>query len=261
MSVIDILIKKVEELTRAVNSIRSSSKKIHELSDISGEQIFVAASNGSETGKILLPSQNPDSPNTISDAWRDVDLLPTSSVILNKDNASFNLSVNRNSWSTIPYIRGFKNGEPIDGLNGFLRNDSSELITLKHNLLSDPEVTIPFFLSNGSDYNIKPNEILSFKYSLKRNRCEISIYDFCAITPLKPQSEVYRIEKEHLETEKVVFELKNIPSENEFLFTFCNGVLLNPDGINVSDNFIVIDKKTIEYEFKVGMKITVNYKY
>lgn len=56
MSVTDILIKKVEELTRAVNSIRSSSKKIHELPDVSGEQIFVAASNGSQTGKVLLPS-------------------------------------------------------------------------------------------------------------------------------------------------------------------------------------------------------------
>lgn len=76
-----------------------------------------------------------------------------------------------------------------------------------------------------------------------------------------PKSEVFRISQEHLDSENVVLELKELPSENEFIFTFCNGVLLNPNGIRISDRFLVIDKKTIEYEFRAGMKITVNYKH
>ncbi|RRJ91533.1 hypothetical protein EG240_05875 [Paenimyroides tangerinum] len=262
MSLIDTLIKKVEELTKAVNSIRSSSKKIHELPDLSGEDVYVAASNGNETGKVLLQTQNLIPPPTISNSWKDIELLPSSNLIFNRDNTSINLITNRNSWGvTIPNIKGFGRSEPTDGLNGFLRNGSSELIVIKHNLLSIPGITIPFFLSSGSDYSIKPNEILSFKYSSLRNRCEISVYDFSAITPLTPKSEVFRISQEHLDSENVVFELESTPSENEFLFVFCNGQLLNNAGISVVENILIIDKKTIEYEFRVGMKITVNYKH
>ena len=69
MSLIDTLIKKVEELTKAVNSIRSSSKKIHELPDLSGEDVYVAASNGNETGKVLLQTQNLIPPPTVKNTW------------------------------------------------------------------------------------------------------------------------------------------------------------------------------------------------
>lgn len=76
-----------------------------------------------------------------------------------------------------------------------------------------------------------------------------------------PNSEVFRISQEHLDSENVVLELKEVPSENEFIFTFCNGVLLNSNGIRISERFLIIDRKAVEYEFRVGMKITVNYKY
>lgn len=262
MSLIDTLIKKVEELTRAVSSIRSSSKKIHDLPEISGEDIYVAASNGVETGKVLLQPQNYNPPPTISNSWEDVELLPSSNFNFNASSTCFNFSVNRNSWGvTIPSIKGFSAGEPTDGLDGFLRNGGNELIIIRHNSINIPGVTIPFFLSNGADYSLKPNEILSFKYSTKRNRCELSVYDFSAITPLKPNSEFFRISQEHLDAESVFIELKEIPSENEFLFVFCNGLLLNSAGISAAENILIIDKKAVEYEFRVGMKITVNYKY
>lgn len=262
MSLIDTLIKKVEELTRAVNSIRSSSKKIHDLPEISGEDIYVAASNGAETGKVLLSNFSQTEPNNFVSPWKNIDLSPVSSFFLDNNTNSYNFIIENDMWSNnTPNIKGFMNGTPSDGLIGYLRNGSGLQIVLGHNRVNEPEISIPFFLSNGLDYQMSPNEILSFKYSKERNQCELSVYSSDALVVLTPITEVFSLSDSDLSQPNITLDLKEIPSKNDFVSVYVNGVFINPDDLITVENILIIAKSNIEYPIKSGMKVTVNYKF
>lgn len=262
MSLIDTLIKKVEELTRAVNSIRSSSKKIHELPEISGEDIYVAASNGAETGKVLLSNFSQTEPNNFVSPWKNMDLSPVSSFFLDNNTNSYNFIIENDMWSNnTPNIRGFKGKNPSDGLIGYLRNGSRQPIILKHNLVNESEITIPFFLSSGLDYQMNPNEILSFKYSRDRNQCELSVYSSEALVPLQAMTEVFPLSESDLSQPNITLKLSETPSKSDFMSVYINGVFINPDDLITVENVLIIAKSNIEYPIKSGMKATINYKF
>lgn len=262
MSLIDILIKKVDELTKSINFIKSSSKTIYELPTISGEDIYVAATNGKETGKFLISNYSESEPRNYSSPWYNIDLSPASNFFLDDQNSSYNFIVENDLWSiTTPLIRGFYEGTPSDGLVGYLRNGHKEPIILKHNLINDSAVRIPFFLSSGLDYQMNPNEILSFKYSKERNQCEVSVYSSEALVPLKAMTEVYQLSESDLSQPNITIKLKEAPSKSDFTNVYVNGVFINPHDLITTDNILIIAKSNIDYPIKSGMKVTINYKF
>lgn len=262
MAIIDILIKKVEELTRAVNSIRSSSKRIVDLPEISGEDIYVAATNGVETGKVLLSNFSQLEPGNYVSSWKNINLSPASSFFLDDNINSYNFIIENDMWSNnTANIKGFKGENPSDGLIGYLRNGSKQSIILKHNLINEPEITIPFFLSSGLDYQMNPNEILSFKYSKDRNQCELSVYSTEALVPLTAITEVFPLSESDLLQPNITLKLSETPSKSDFMSVYINGVFINPDDLITVENTLIIAKSNIDYPIKSGMKATINYKF
>lgn len=259
---VDILIKKVKELTEIVNSIQLNSKSINDLDIINGEEIYVAASNGTHTGRIKVQEASNTIPITPSFAWRNINLIPSSSFFLNDEFNSYNFISSSNSWGGVnPNIKGFNGDSPSDGLIGYLRNGGQEPIVLVHNSPNSQSLSIPFFLSNEANYLIAPNELLSFKYSKSRNRCELSVYNN-SLAPSEPFFEVFTLTDEQInQGDNVTLILKNKPLRGDFVNVFCNGAFINPSGISIVDNIIVMSKTKVDYNFKPGMKLTINYKY
>jgi len=219
------------------------------------------ASNGEQTGKFLLQNQSSDPLPILSDAWVDIGLSPSSGFFINDENSSFNFIISNTSWSVPPNIKGFNGDKPSDGLNGYIRNAGPGPLILKHNQVNTPGITIPFFLSSGSNYSISENEILGFKYSSERNRCEISVYDLNAIVPLTPFSEVFLLKEADVSQPNITLILSHKPNLNDFINVFINGVYINSDDLIIVDSNIIIAKSNIEYVVREGMKVTVNYKY
>lgn len=57
-----------------------------------------------------------------------------------------------------------------DGMDIFVKNDSNEPITLKHNIGS---VDVPFWFQNAQDLTVLKNEVLHFKYNIRDNRVDL----------------------------------------------------------------------------------------
>lgn len=262
MSTIDILINKVQELTAVVNAIQTNSKGLNQLPVITGDDIYFMATNGQVTGRYKLANDGGDDNGGTFQKWKNVEFFPETSLELSVQNSSFNLEFNPGQWAgEIPNLKGFEKGVAPDGLQGFIRNGGSGPMLLKHNDTKSPNVALPFYLSSGRDYLIAQDEILSFKYTKDRNRCEVSIYND-AVVPLRPYSEVYVLTERDLSNSgAITISLENVPSQSDFISVYCNGVFINPKGVSVVDNYVLIDRKKVEYSFKEGMKITINYKF
>ena len=254
MAIIDILIKKIDALTKTVNQILMSSKKIEQLQTIEGESIFVVGSNGQQTGKVLLPA-NVDNSKHLE--WHQALLNTDTPVEISKEKLSFDLII----AETNEFIGFKKIGDLPDGVFGNVRNDNSVKVKIRHNAVNVFGLDIPIFISNEMDYLIQPNEILNYKYSKARNQIEISVYDVSSFQKLIPKSEVFNLSLQELEQASVFLKLEEVPSVNEFTSIFMNGVFINPDDYLVEENNVIIAKSNIDYDIKVGMKITVNYKY
>ena len=248
----EAIIRKLNEITQWLQAISNNSKPIHQLPIIVGNELWTAVSNGLETGRKKVEDfQMPDL--ALPYKWHNTGLILGEPITISTEKLNFNLIPDNTNT-----LNGF-NGENIpDGIIGNIRNGSDVPILIKHNY---NEISIPFFLSSQTDYNLQPNEILSYKYSADRNQAEMTVYSQASFQKLRKVSETHGLTAEQIEQPTFIIHLENNPNLEEFIDVYVNGVFVNPLSYTVDENIIIIDKTKVAYTFSPGMKLIVNYKY
>lgn len=250
----EAIIRKLNEITQFLQMLSNNSKPIHQLPEVEGDELWAAASNGEITGKKKIENfQMPDL--TIPYRWHNTNLELGGSITISNENLNFNLlPVSTNT------LKGF-NGEGVaDGIIGNIRNGGDQPILIKNNF-TEEGVSIPFFLSSQTDYNLQPNEILSYKYSAERNQAEITVYSEASFQRLRKVSETHSLTPEQIEQPTFIIQLEQNPNMEEFPDVYVNGILINPLSYVVDENLIIIDKSKVAYSFSSGMKLIVIYRY
>lgn len=250
----EAIIRKLNEISQWLKAISDNSKPIHQLPTVEGDELWVAVSNENVTGKKKLEKTViPDL--TIPYKWHNVDLKLGTPINISTEKLNFNLVPEDTN-----IILGF-NGEIIpDGIIGSIRNGSDTPILIKNNYNEDG-ANIPFFLSSQTDYNLQPNEILSYKYSAERNQAEMTVYSQASFQRLRKKSEVHSLTPAQIEQPSIIIHLQERPNLEEFVDIYINGVFVNTDDFIVEENVVIIAKSNVEYEITNTMKVTINYRY
>jgi len=249
-----IIIKKLNEITKWIEGIIKNSKPIHELNEIQGEEFWMAVSNGETTGKRKVQDfELPDL--TLPYKWHLTDLTIGVPISISNEKLNFDLTINDSN-----VLNGFY-GELNDGMFGSIHNNTNSPITLKH-LHKDPTVTIPLAFSSGTDYILKPNETLNYKYSLNRNQLELSVYDSSSFVKLKKKIELHRFNANEIEQPTIYIDLDHKPNSiDEFVDVHINGVYVGENDFIIDENTLIIALSNIEYQLESTMEVTINYKY
>ena len=194
-------------------------------------------------------------------AWQNLEIQPgrnpsiTASPFLN-----LNLNTSASLWVDQAFISGINNDprDIVDGSFGVLKNASNLPVLLKHNILS---TDIPLNLSVNSDFVLKPNAMVSMVYSSSLRKFNVMCLDAVDGAILTPKSDYYLLTQEDLKSDFIHVKLNEVPSIQDHVMVFCNGILLNGEAIAIDGDAISIDRNVAENVFEPDMRITVNYKY
>lgn len=247
------IIRKLNEITRWIEGVKLSSKPIHELTEIEGDEFWMAVSNGVKSGKKKVDEfQMPDL--SLPYKWHLTDLTIGQPITISNEKLNFDLTINDSS-----VLNGF-NGTLNDGLVGSIHNNTNQPITLLNNY-SGPDVTIPMTFSSGVDYVLQPNETLSYKFSESRNQIEMSVYDTTSFVRPLPFFDDYKFTEIDILQDEITIKLTNKPNTLEHVFVMCNGQNISPRSYYIDEDILVIVQSEVEYTFKANMKIVIFYMY
>lgn len=206
-----------------------------------------------------IPNETPL--QAASMGWQTKVLTPgLSQTIVSSPFINLNLSANIDVWQSEVLFSGINNppADIIDGAFGVIKNASNVPIVLKNNYSG---ILIPLNISNGLDFTLNPNSMVSMVYSKTSNRLNVIASDSASNVLKTPISEVFRISEAEASQPNVFISLKEIPNENEFVNVFINGLYVNSEDVLLDGQNLVIARTNVEYGVKEGMQVTVNYKY